>query len=253
MDGQGLEDLSRETELQALIQRKAGLKDWYTAIYRAWARELAVVAPGGQAVEIGSGAGFARDFIPPLLRTDTLAYAGIDQVVDALKMPFADGSLRALFLLNVLHHLPDAEAFLREAQRVLKPGGLLMITDQHVGPISRRVLAWGHHEPFDPAARDWSAPASGPLAGANGALAWMIFSRDLDRFRLSFPGLQCLSYRPFAPLQYWLSGGLRPWSLVPAWSLPLVHGLDAFLLALSRNSGSFVHCVITKKSPVNPE
>ena len=130
--GQDLEDPAREADLRELIRRKAGLKDWYAGIYGTWARELEKVDAGGLAVEIGAGAGFAQDFIPGLLRTDTLAYAGVDQVVDALHMPFADGSVRALFLLNVLHHLPDAGAFLAEAQRVLKPGGLLLVTDQHV-------------------------------------------------------------------------------------------------------------------------
>jgi SAM-dependent methyltransferase len=246
MKSQALDEPSREGELRALIQGKAGLRDWYQGVYRAWAEAQATLPAGGLDVEIGSGAGFARDFIPGLLRTDTLAYQGIDRMVDALAMPFEDGSVRALYLLNVLHHLPDAEAFFSEAQRVLKPGGLLMISDQHVGPISRLCLGWGHHEPFDPAAADWKAPVQGPLAGANGALAWIVFQRDRQRFVRSYPLLLLRSYRPFAPLQYWLCGGLRTWTLAPAWLVPTLRGLDRLLIFLAPDLGSFVHIELRK-------
>jgi SAM-dependent methyltransferase len=242
-----LDDPARESGLRARIQGKAALKDWYERIYRVWAEALALVPEGGVVAEIGSGAGFAERFVPGLLRTDTLAYPGVDQVVDALAMPFADGSVRALFLLNVLHHLPDAETFLAEAQRVLKPGGLLMVTDQHVGPISRLCLRFGHHEPFDPAAVEWKAPVAGALAGANGALAWMVFQRDRARFEREFPGLELSAYRPFAPLQYWMAGGLKAWSLVPGPLLGPWHGFEGAFERVAPSWGSFAHSVVHKR------
>jgi SAM-dependent methyltransferase len=241
-----LGDPSREGELRARIQGKAALKDWYEGIYRVWAHELEGVPEGGVVAEIGSGAGFAERFVPGLLRTDTLPYPGIDQVVDALAMPFADGSVRALFLLNVLHHLPDAEAFLAEAQRVLKPGGLLLISDQHVGPITSVCLRL-HQEPFDPAAAQWKAPVTGPLAGANGALAWMVFQRDRVRFEREYPALELQAYRPFAPLQYWLAGGLKAWSLLPGPLLGLWHGAEGRLEKALPSWGSFAHSVLRKR------
>jgi SAM-dependent methyltransferase len=247
----GLEDPARAEELRTLIARKPLLKDWYRGIYAQWA--LASVPEEGLMVEIGSGAGFAKEWLPALVSTDTLPYPGVDQVVDALAMPFGDGSVRALFLLNVLHHLPDAEAFFREAQRVLKPGGLLMITDQHVGPISRLALRWAHHEPFDPGAAGWAVPVAGPLAGANGALAWMVFRRDRGRFEALFPALKLESYRPFAPLQYWLAGGLKGWSLVPGFAVKAALALDRILLRLHPGLGSFCHVTLRKEnSPLEP-
>ncbi|TWP49960.1 class I SAM-dependent methyltransferase [Lentzea tibetensis] len=45
---------------------------------------------------------------------------------DAVALPFRDGVFDAVTAINVLYHLPDPAVALREAHRVLKPGGLLV-------------------------------------------------------------------------------------------------------------------------------
>lgn len=241
-----LEDPQRAGELKALIGRKKALRNWYRAIYSRWVTALRDIPPEGVVAEIGSGGGgFSRDFIPELVATDTLPYEGLDALVDAGNLPWSTGSVRALFLLNVLHHLSDAPRFLSEAQRVLKPGGLLLITDQHVGYISRFVLRW-HDEPYDPKAQSWEAAAKHALSGANGALAWIIFQRDRSRFERQFPGFRFIAYEPFSPLQYWLSGGLKSWSLLPACLLGVVQSFESALLRLSPQFGSFAHIVLRR-------
>ncbi|MGB1125553.1 MAG: class I SAM-dependent methyltransferase [Phycisphaeraceae bacterium] len=47
--------------------------------------------------------------------------------VKALDLP--DDSFDAVFSNTILHHIPEPAAMLREAARVLKPGGLLLIRD----------------------------------------------------------------------------------------------------------------------------
>lgn len=47
--------------------------------------------------------------------------------IDALDLPFQDASLDLVLLFEAIYYLPDAQAFFREAGRVLRPGGTLLI------------------------------------------------------------------------------------------------------------------------------
>ncbi len=49
---------------------------------------------------------------------------------DARATPWEDGSFDAVSIRHVLHALPDADAVLAEAQRLLKPGGLVYVLDE---------------------------------------------------------------------------------------------------------------------------
>ena len=54
-------------------------------------------------------------------------YAHVD-LADAAHMPYADGSFATVFSNSVLEHIPTPEPVLREAGRVLQPGGHLIFT-----------------------------------------------------------------------------------------------------------------------------
>ena len=49
--------------------------------------------------------------------------------VDAKRMPFADGMFDVVMSNSIIHHIPEPFTALREAARVLKPGGLLFFRD----------------------------------------------------------------------------------------------------------------------------
>ncbi len=57
---------------------------------------------------------------------------------DAMHLPFENGQFDAALLVAVLGELPDAQAGLMELHRVLRPGGLLSVTEQLGDPDRRR-------------------------------------------------------------------------------------------------------------------
>lgn len=50
---------------------------------------------------------------------------------DAERLPFADESFDVFYSNGVLHHTPDTDATIREAHRVLKPGGVAKVMLYH--------------------------------------------------------------------------------------------------------------------------
>ncbi len=241
-----LDDPARGEQIAAIIRRKPALYQWYCDVYRRYAAALARCPEEGLAIELGAGGGFARKFIPELCTADVLPYSMVDLVFDACRMPFADQSVRFFCMLNVFHHIPDAKSFLSECQRCLVPGGRVLIVDQYPGLIGRWIFRYMHHEPFLPDAEDWSFPSTGPLSGANGALAWIVFLRDREAYTREFPHLSIESVVPRSPLQYWLSGGLKSWTLIPSALTGLAGFADKALLKCSPRFGSFMDVELTK-------
>ncbi len=228
-------------EVATTLARKRGLRLWYREIYRRMRASLDLCPSDGLAIELGAGGGFACEVMPELIATDIQAAPGIDLVADATALPFADGSLRFLCMLNVFHHIADPSAFLHEATRALRPGGRMLIADQHLGLLSRPIFRFLHDEHCDPGAQTWSFASSGPRSGANGALAHIVFRRDQKRFAQDHPELQLLHYQPHSPLRYWLTGGLKSWTLLPRPLFKPATLLDRSLAALSHQTCSFVH------------
>jgi SAM-dependent methyltransferase len=53
---------------------------------------------------------------------------------DALALPFRDGSFDRVIAAEVLEHIPDDRAAMRELARVVRPGGVLAVTVPRFGP-----------------------------------------------------------------------------------------------------------------------
>jgi ubiquinone/menaquinone biosynthesis C-methylase UbiE len=63
-------------------------------------------------------------------------------VGDGRALPVRDASADRVLLIEVLHHVDDATAVLREALRVLRPGGSILVEESEFqGPLGR-VRLW---------------------------------------------------------------------------------------------------------------
>lgn len=221
-------------------------KPFLRRIYAEWYNAIAASLPAGDnpVLELGAGAGFLADFVPRLVRSEVFLTSGADLVLDGQALPFAAGALRGIAMTNVLHHLPRPLSFFAEAARAVRPGGVVTMIEPWVTPWSRWVYTRLHHEPFFPAAQEWEIPAGGPLSGANGALPWILFHRDRERFERAAPEWRLRSIAPLMPFRYLVSGGVSLRTLMPA-AYPLWRRLDR---ALASRAAMFAHVVLERRS-----
>jgi SAM-dependent methyltransferase len=218
-------DNPQTTAARQLLLRRRG---YLRSLYENWYQQIIACLPdlAGQTLELGSGGGFLAEWIPGLRTSDVMSIPGVELTIDARALPFETRSLRAIVGTNVLHHVPDIEQFLAEAQRVLVDRGRLVFIEPWPTPLSRWVYAHLHHEPFD-IERDWSIPEGGPLTAANGALPWIVFTRDRARLGREFPHLAVVRTRPLMPFAYLFGGGIgRAWPL-PSVLFRIVRTLEA--------------------------
>jgi SAM-dependent methyltransferase len=114
----------------------------------AWLADLVAPRAGDRVVDLGCGESPVLDLVLP--RLDGGTAVGIDNDLEALAaarsptptsgprtlflqadltepLPLADGSMDVVFSHDVLELLPDPDALLDEAYRVLRPGGRLVL------------------------------------------------------------------------------------------------------------------------------
>jgi ubiquinone/menaquinone biosynthesis C-methylase UbiE len=111
---------------------------------------LALIPPGreGRLLDIGTGTGRVLELLAPRVRQAlgvdaskamlALARARLSsadfahcavRLADMYRLPLADHSFDAVVLQMVLHHAEDPAGAVREATRVLNPGGMLLVID----------------------------------------------------------------------------------------------------------------------------
>ena len=232
---------------QHIIRSKSFLRQ----IYQQWYEEIANAVPSdGQllALELGSGGGFMDEFIPHMITSDVFYCPGVAIVLNGCRLPFADATLRAVLMTDVLHHLPNPRRFFAETARCVPPNGRIAMVEPWVTPWSRIVYQNLHHEPFQPDARDWGFPPSGPLSGANSALPWIIFERDRAQFEDEFPEWRIREIKLMMPFRYLLSGGVSMRSLMPGYTYRLWRGLEDLLKPWLPKLAMFAKVVLHRMS-----
>lgn len=221
-----------------LIRRKPILN----RIYREWYRILKKKTPkAGEVVELGSGAGFIKDILPRTITTDVVKGPDIDRVINAERLPFRNGSVSAFVMVNTFHHIKNPLKALLEMRRCLKKGGKIIMIEPWNTIWSRFIYKNFHHEQFDEKA-GWKTLGKNRLSDANGAIPWIIFQRDLSRFKKDFLKLPLDRVDTHTPFKYIISGGLSYPQLAPTFTLPLASHIDSALKSL----GMFATIVLKK-------
>jgi SAM-dependent methyltransferase len=227
-----------------IVKNKPFLRKLYTDFYKELEKAIGRT-DGKMLVELGSGGGFIKEIIPNVITSDILELPNVDKVFSATEMPFEDGSVGAFLMIDVLHHITEPKAFFAEAIRSLDVTGKIAMIEPANTLWARFIYSNFHHELFETQA-DWSLQAGGPLSTANGALPWIIFSRDRQIFEQQFPSLRIKAMRNHTPFRYPLSGGLSYRQLVPSFTYQLVKAAEFTLSPVNNWLGMFQTIVLEK-------
>ena len=231
---------------KSIIAKNRFLKEIYLEWYQMIIHSIPDI--NGGVVELGSGAGFLRNYIPDLISSDIVYCSEISLVLDGQRLPFSDHSLSAIVMVDVFHHLPNPKLFLSEATRCIKIGGSIVMIEPWVTAWSRFIFGYLHHEPFFPESREWGFVARGPLSGANSAQAWIVFKRDKEKFLEWYPQWQLVKIVPFMPFRYLFSGGMSYKPLLPNRSFVCLSYLESLLNGFNHHLGLFAHITLRKMS-----
>jgi SAM-dependent methyltransferase len=187
------------------------------SIYRDWFELLAsrLSRVDRPTIELGSGIGQLRDAVPDLVTTDVEPTPWADRVVDADALPYGDGELANVVLLDVYHHLPRPAAFLDEARRALAPGGRVVMLEPYCSPLSSLAYRL-HHERLELDADGFAESDSTDPLDANLAQTTLAFYRQRDEYHRRWPELPIVEERLLSLLVYPLSGGFTRRPLLPA-------------------------------------
>jgi SAM-dependent methyltransferase len=212
-------------------EKKPLLRKVYAQFYREIARRLNPALPG-LIVELGSGMGNIKEHIPQSITTDIFPNPWLDRVENAYHLSFRQGEVGHLILFDVWHHLRYPGTALKEFQRVLAPGGRIIVFDPAMGLIGRTVFGHFHHEPLALKEEiEWSAPDG--LTGNEVAYyagvgnASRVFGSEAFKEQLGMWRIAEVKY--FSSLAYVASGGFRGPQLYPVALWPFFNRIDSLL------------------------
>lgn len=203
----------------------------------------------GEVIEIGCGAGFLEEVIPDVVKTDVVDSPYASRVVDAMHMDYPDKSLKCIFLIGVLHHMPQPADFLKEAERCLVSGGRIVMVEPNNSFLQRFLTRYlDHYEFFDDTIKEWINGSAGRMENANLALPWVMFVRDRVRFEKEFPSLKIKNIRYHTFISYIVTGGMTYRSFLPGFSAPLVDGIETIASPFMKKLGTGMTIDLIKAS-----
>lgn len=214
-------------------ERKPALRAVYHSYFALVVERLACEGP---TVELGCGPGYFHEYHPASVPTDVAPSPWARHVVDACHMPFETGGVGNLVLVDVFHHIARPLDFLREARRVLRPGGRVVMLEPWTSAFGAFFYRHIHHEgsradadPVRPFADEKDA------WDGNAALVRIWFDPRRGAHREALPdGLRLLETRRIPALSWLATAGFQEWQPIPTALQPLAKWLEAAAVPFSR-------------------
>jgi 2-polyprenyl-3-methyl-5-hydroxy-6-metoxy-1,4-benzoquinol methylase len=129
--------------LSPLTRRR--LEDWVGVLsaYRQTGRVLEIGCGAGHFLDVARAAGFEAHgtevSASAIERLRTAGHPVVQGDLPGLGLP--KGHFDAVVLFEVIEHLDDPFAYLRECARIVRAGGALFLTTPNFGSLTRRLLA----------------------------------------------------------------------------------------------------------------
>lgn len=205
-------------------------------------------------IELGCGCGFIKFFSKKkIILTDLNKYKWVDFSTRAEDLKkIKNNSTDILILSHIFHHIKNISLFFRNATRVLKKDGIIIIHDPELSFTFKLVIYLMKHEGYDIISNPYynfkGYKKANPWA-ANVAIAKLVFS-DEKKFKKKFPSLKIIENSLAEFFIFALSGGVVAKTLkieLPKFLLYLFHYLDIFLVALLPSIFPWTRRVVIKK------
>lgn len=238
-----------------ILSSKKMMKDVFEEFYKFCMDSAdAFFCKEGKELEIGSGVSFFKTLNPKLITSDIVPAKHLDLILDAQDMhQFDKNELRAIYALNVFHHMEKPRSFFSELARVLKPGGGCILIEPFHGTIARPFYRNLHaSEHFNPKQVSWESESPmGVMSNANQALSYIVFVRDKEIFEKEFPELEIVNISPLQNyLRYLFSGGLNFKQLLPDIAAPVLKIIESGLKPVSYHT-ALHYSIVLRKRPIS--
>ena len=182
-------------------------------------------------IEVGAGTGVSKEYIKcdNFQITDFADNEWLDyKMIDALDTGFNTNSLDFVISSNMVHHVPYPAKFFEEMNRILKPGGKLIIQEINCSFFMQVLLKIMRHEGFDFTIDVFDKKKictdENDLWSANCAIPNLLFD-DIEKFKLNFKyfNVDHTSYSEF--LSFINSGGV----ISKTFHIPVGRTLNKFI------------------------
>ena len=182
-------------------------------------------------IEVGAGTGVSKEYIKcdDFQITDFADNEWLDhKMIDALDTGFNNNSLDFVVSSNMVHHVPYPSKFFEEMNRILKPGGKLIIQEINCSFFMQVLLKLMRHEGFDFTIdvfdKNKICTDENDLWLANCAIPNLLFD-DIEKFKLNFKYFNVghTSHSEF--LSFINSGGV----ISKTFYIPVGRGLNKFI------------------------